>query len=72
MTPTTTRISAVRAALASTWCGLQSMIGHYQGAIEMAKPEIANGDNTDAIARADTIVATRQAEIDEMTKMLGG
>jgi uncharacterized protein (DUF305 family) len=48
------------------------MIGHHHGAIEMAKPEIANSDNTDAIATADNIVTTQQAEIDEMTKMLGG
>ena len=30
------------------------------------------GDNSDTIATADNIVTTQQAEIDEMTKMLGG
>jgi uncharacterized protein (DUF305 family) len=49
------------------------MMGHHHGAIEMAKPEFANGDNSsDAIATADNIVTTQQAEIEEMTKMLGG
>ena len=33
---------------------LQSMIGHHQGAIEMAKAEIANGENVDAIGLAKT------------------
>jgi uncharacterized protein (DUF305 family) len=44
------------------------MIGHHQGAIEMAKAEIANSGNTDAIATANT---TQQTEIDQMTKMPG-
>ena len=48
------------------------MIGDHQGAIAMAKAETANGDNTDAIAVADTIVTMQQAEVDQMTKMLGG
>jgi uncharacterized protein (DUF305 family) len=51
---------------------LQSMIGHHQGAIEMAKAEIANGENVDAIAMAKNIVTTQQAEIDQMNQMLGG
>ena len=51
---------------------LQSMIGHHQGAIEMAKAEIANGENVDAIGLAKTIVDTQQAEIDQMKQMLGG
>ncbi len=48
------------------------MIGHHQGAIEMAKAEIANGENVDAIGMAKTIVDTQQAEIDQMKQMLGG
>ena len=51
---------------------LESMIGHHQGAIEMAKAEIANGENVDAIGLAKTIVDTQQAEIDQMKQMLGG
>ena len=51
---------------------LQSMIGHHQGAIEMANAEIAKGDNVDAKALAKNIVATQEAEIGQMKQMLGG
>jgi uncharacterized protein (DUF305 family) len=51
---------------------LESMIGHHQGAIEMAKTEIANGDNVDAKALANKIVAAQEAEIGQMKQMLGG
>ena len=51
---------------------LQSMIGHHQGAIEMAKAEIANGENVDALGMAKAIVDTQQAEINQMNQMLGG
>ena len=51
---------------------LQSMISHHQGAIEMAKAEIANGEHVDAIGLARRIVDTQQAEIGQMKQMLGG
>jgi uncharacterized protein (DUF305 family) len=51
---------------------LESMISHHQGAIEMAKGEIANGDNVDAKAVAKNIVTTQEAEIGQMKQMLGG
>ena len=51
---------------------LESMIGHHQGAIEMAKAEIANGDNVDAKDLAKNIVTTQEAEIGEMKQMVGG
>ena len=51
---------------------LESMIGHHQGAIEMAKAEIANGENVDAKSMAQNIVNTQQAEIGQMKQMLGG
>ena len=51
---------------------LESMISHHQGAIEMARAEIANGDNADAKRLAQTIVDTQQAEIGQMKQMLGG
>ena len=51
---------------------LQSMISHHQGAIEMAKAEIAHGDNVDAVSMAKTMVATQEAEIGQMKKMLEG
>jgi uncharacterized protein (DUF305 family) len=51
---------------------LKSMIGHHQGAIEMAKAEIANGANADAKNLAQQAVTTQQAEITQMKQMLGG
>jgi uncharacterized protein (DUF305 family) len=51
---------------------LESMISHHQGAIEMAKAEIANGDNVDVKALAKNIVTTQEAEIGQMKQMLGG
>jgi uncharacterized protein (DUF305 family) len=51
---------------------LQSMIAHHQGAIEMAKAELANGQNVDAKRMAQNIVDTQQAEINQMNRMLGG
>ena len=50
---------------------LTSMISHHQGAIEMAKTEIAKGSNADAKVLAQNIVTAQQAEITAMQKMLG-
>jgi uncharacterized protein (DUF305 family) len=51
---------------------LESMITHHQGAIEMAKAEVANGDNVDAKALANNIVTAQEADIGQMKQMLGG
>ncbi len=51
---------------------LQSMIAHHQGAVEMAKTEIADGENVDAIAMAKTMAAAQEAEIGQMKKLLEG
>ena len=51
---------------------LASMIRHHQGAIEMAKAEVVNGDNVDATTVANNIVTTQEAEIGQMKQMLGG
>ena len=51
---------------------LASMISHHQGAIEMAKAEVANGDNVDAKTVANNIVTTQEAEIGQMKQMVGG
>ncbi|KUH82321.1 MULTISPECIES: DUF305 domain-containing protein [unclassified Mycobacterium] len=51
---------------------LESMISHHQGAIEMARAELANGENVDAKRLAQTMVDTQQAEIDQMNRMLKG
>jgi uncharacterized protein (DUF305 family) len=53
-----------------TW--LQSMISHHEGAITMAKTEIAQGRNSDMIAMAKSISAVQQTEIDQMKQILGG
>lgn len=51
---------------------LQSMIGHHRAAVAMAQAEIADGRNVDAIALAKNIVNTQEAEIGQMTQLLGG
>lgn len=51
---------------------LESMISHHQGAVEMAKAEIANGDNPEAKALAQHIIEGQEAEIAQMKKMLEG
>jgi uncharacterized protein (DUF305 family) len=48
---------------------LTSMIAHHQGAIEMAKAEIANGVNADAKSVAQQIVTAQEAEITQMKQM---
>ena len=51
---------------------LQSMISHHEGAIAMAKSEIADGTSADMTTLARSIVAAQQAEIDQMKQMLTG
>jgi uncharacterized protein (DUF305 family) len=70
--PTTmTKLAALKGADFDTlW--LQSMIGHHEGAIKMAKAELADGANTDAKTLAQQIVTGQQAEIAQMKQMLGG
>ncbi|WP_300699352.1 DUF305 domain-containing protein [Bacteroides sp.] len=49
---------------------LRQMIPHHQGAIEMAKYEIANGKNKQMIQLAKSILTEQQGEIQEMKAML--
>ena len=49
---------------------LSMMIEHHSGALGMAKTEIADGENPDAIALAKTIESTQQAEIKQMEALL--
>jgi uncharacterized protein (DUF305 family) len=51
---------------------MQAMIGHHEGAIEMANAEIAGGANVDAKNLAQQIVTAQQGEITQMKQMLGG
>lgn len=49
---------------------LRMMIQHHQGAIDMAKTELAQGSNSDAKALAQKIISAQQAEINEMNGLL--
>ena len=49
---------------------LEMMITHHQGAIRMARDEIAAGKNPQAVELARTIDTTQQAEITQMNKLL--
>ena len=46
------------------------MIGHHQGAVEIARAEIANGDNVDAIDLAKDDRHAQEAEIAQMKSMV--
>ena len=68
---TVTKLQSLQGAEFDTlW--LQSMIGHHEGAIEMAQTEIASGTNDDAKRLAQGVVTTQEAEITQMKQMLGG
>jgi len=46
------------------------MIGHHQGAIQMAQQVIDAGDNAVVISLAQKIIAAQTAEIAQMQSML--
>ena len=50
---------------------LEMMIEHHRGAVTMAETEVAEGENADAIAMAEDIIATQNAEIEQMQQLLG-
>ena len=50
---------------------VEFMIQHHEGAIEMAKQQLAGGQNPDAKALAQAIIDTQQAEITELNALLG-
>ena len=49
---------------------LEGMIAHHEGAVKMAEAELADGENPEALALAEKIIADQQAEITEMQEML--
>ncbi|WP_103384349.1 DUF305 domain-containing protein [Pseudonocardia dioxanivorans] len=49
---------------------LQMMIEHHNGAIDMSRTELANGQSPDAKALAQRIIDAQQAEIAEMQSLL--
>ncbi len=50
---------------------LEQMIKHHEGAIAMARTEIAEGENSAAKALAQQIVQDQQAEIAQIRQLLG-
>lgn len=51
---------------------LEFMIEHHLGAVEMAKAELENGENPQALELAEQIIEDQQAEISEMEQLLSG
>jgi uncharacterized protein (DUF305 family) len=49
---------------------LEQMIQHHQGAILMARQELANGQDADVLDLAQQIIDAQTAEIDEMEQLL--
>lgn len=50
---------------------LAQMIEHHVGAVDMAEDQIADGVAPEVTALSEEIIAAQQAEIDQMTAMLG-
>lgn len=51
---------------------LKYMTAHHIGAVDMAREEIKKGANTKAVALAELIAETQQAEVEEMKDLLEG
>lgn len=49
---------------------LQQMIQHHEGAVQMARSEVANGENPEAKQLAQSIIDSQQAEIEHMKSVL--
>ncbi|WGX98952.1 DUF305 domain-containing protein [Nocardioides sp. L-11A] len=49
---------------------LEQMIVHHEGAVAMARTEVADGRNPDAVRLARTIIDAQTAEIQEMNDLL--
>ena len=49
---------------------LESMTAHHIGAVDMAREEVKNGENPEAIALAEDIAESQEAEIQEMEALL--
>jgi uncharacterized protein (DUF305 family) len=60
---------ATGAAFDTMW--IEMMIAHHEGAISQSETVKAEGSNADVIALADAIITAQQAEITEMSALLG-
>lgn len=49
---------------------LRQMIEHHEGAIEMARDQVADGRNPDVVGLAGSVVATQTLEIEQMKELL--
>lgn len=49
---------------------LEQMIRHHEGAVDMARDEVNDGQNPEAVALAEDIIAAQESEIAEMEQML--
>lgn len=49
---------------------LTSMISHHQGAVEMARVEVADGRNDEMVALARGVITAQQSEIAQMQRLL--
>ncbi|GAA5165278.1 DUF305 domain-containing protein [Ornithinimicrobium tianjinense] len=49
---------------------LEMMIEHHEGAIAMAQDEVDAGEHPDAVAMAEQIVSTQEAEVEAMRGMI--
>jgi len=49
---------------------LELMVQHHEGAVKMAKNEVAGGKNPDVIALAQSIISGQQAEIATMESLI--
>ena len=49
---------------------LEQMTVHHEGAVDMARDEVDNGENPQAVALAQQVIEDQEAEIQEMETML--
>ena len=49
---------------------LEQMIAHHEGAVDIARDEVADGQNSHAITLAEQIINDQEAEIAQMQQML--
>lgn len=51
---------------------LEMMIEHHEGAVEMARAEVEEGENAKAVTLAQEIISAQEDEISTMQGLLGG
>lgn len=51
---------------------LEQMTAHHEGAVDMARDEVADGQNPHAITLAEQVISDQEAEIAQMKQMLTG